>query len=95
MEYNFNGTLGSPALSLEEDGGTGHVTVYVPWIEVVHMLDYLIDGRYVNLDYQPELRNEINELRHKMDKQFEYYDRVAEMEKHISERYMGNRKYNF
>lgn len=82
MEYNFNGTLGSPALSLEEDGGTGQVTVYVPWIEVVHMLDYLVDGRYVNLDYQPELRNEINELRHKINKQFEFYDRIAEMEKH-------------
>lgn len=82
MEYNFNGTLGSPALSLEEDGGTGQITVYVPWIEVVHMLDHLVDGRYVNLDYQPGLRNEINRLRHKIDKQFEFYDRIAEIEKH-------------
>lgn len=82
MDYSFNGTLAGPALSLVEDEGTGQVTVYVPWIEVIHMFDYLVDGRHVNLDCQPELRNEINELRHKIDKQFEFYDRIAEMEKH-------------
>ena len=82
MEYSFNGTLGSPAISLIEDEGTGEVKVYVPWIDVIHMMSLLVDKRIIDIDYHPQIKTEVNELRHKLNKCFEYYDRIAEMEKH-------------
>ena len=82
MEYSFNGTLGSPAISLTEDEGTGEVKVYVPWIDVIYMMSLLIDRQIINIDYYPQIKTEINELRHKLNKYFEYYDKFAEVEDH-------------
>lgn len=82
MEYSFNGTLGSPAISLTEDEGTGEVKVYIPWIDVIHMMSLLIDRRIINIDYHPQIKTEVNELRHKLNKYFEYYDKFAEVEEH-------------
>lgn len=82
MEYSFNGTLGSPAISLTEDEGTGEVKVYVPWIDVIHMMSLLIDRRIINIDYHPQIKTEVNELRHKLNKYFEYYDKFDEVEEH-------------
>ena len=86
MEYSFNGTLGSPAIYLEEDGGTGEVKVYVPWIDVIHMMSLLMDKRIIDIDYHSQIKAEVNELRHELNKCFEYYDRIAEMEKHYPPR---------
>ncbi len=86
MEYSFNGTLGSPAISLTEDEGTGEVKVYVPWIDVIRMMSLLVDKRYIDIDYHPQLREEINELRHELNKYFKFYDRIAEMERHLRPR---------
>ena len=82
MEYSFNGTLGSPAISLIEDEGTGEVKVYVPWIDVIYMMSLLIDRQIINIDYHPQIKTEVNELRHKLNKYFEYYDKFAEVEEH-------------
>ena len=82
MEYSFNGTLGSPAISLTEDEGTGEVKVYVPWIDVIYMMSLLIDRQIINIDYHPQIKTEVNELRHKLNKYFEYYDKFAEVEEH-------------
>ena len=86
MDYSFEGTLAGPAISLVEDGGTGQVTVYVPWIDVIHMMSLLADKRIIDIDYHPQIKTEANELRHKLNKCFEYYDRIAEMEKHYPPR---------
>lgn len=82
MEYSFNGTFGSPAISLTEDEGTGEVKVYVPWIDVIYMMSLLIDRQIINIDYHPQIKTEVNELRHKLNKYFEYYDKFAEVEEH-------------
>ena len=82
MEYSFNGTLGSPAISLTEDEGTGEAKVYIPWIDVIYMMSLLIDRQIINIDYHPQIKTEVNELRHKLNKYFEYYDKFAEVEEH-------------
>ena len=82
MEYSFNGTLGSPAISLTEDEGTGEVKVYVPWIDVIYMMSLLIDRQIINIDYHPQIKTEVNELHHKLNKYFEYYDKFAKVEEH-------------
>ena len=82
MEYSFNGTLSSPAISLTEDEGTGEVKVYVPWIDVIYMMSLLIDRQIINIDYHPQIKTEVNKLRHKLNKYFEYYDKFAEVEEH-------------
>ena len=84
MEYSFNGTLGSPAISLTEDEGTGEVKVYIPWIDVICMMSLLIDKQIINIDYHPQIKTEVNELRHKLNKYFEYYDKFDEVEEHYS-----------
>ena len=82
MKYSFNGTLGSPAISLTEDEGTREVKVYIPWIEIIYMTSLLIDKQIINIDYHPQIKTEVNELRHKLNKYFEYYDKFAEVEEH-------------
>lgn len=87
MEYSFNGTLGSPAISLTEDKGAEEVKVYVPWTDVIYMMSLLIDKQIINIDYHPQIKTEVNELRHKLNKYFEYYDKFAEVEEH----YLSNK----
>lgn len=87
MEYSFNGTLGSPAISLTEDKGTEEVKVYIPWTDVIYMMSLLIDKQIINIDYHPQIKTEVNELRHKLNKYFEYYDKFTEVEEH----YLSNK----
>ena len=103
MEYSFNGTLGSPAISLIEDEGTGEVMVKsgLNNITVYDNDEYEVENIFrhkfpINLNgynkaiisdfeinnYHPQIKTEVNELRHKLNKYFEYYDKFAEVEEH-------------
>ena len=86
MEYSFNGTLGSPGISLTENEETAEVEVYVLWTDVIYMMSLLLDKHIIDIDYYPQIKTEVNKLRHKLNKCFEYYDRIAEIEKHYTQK---------
>lgn len=83
MSYDFIGTFGTPAITINVDGNSGDSKVYVPWMDVIHMMNYLLDDRCVIVDNYPAIKQELNHIRRELNEKFKFYDRIEEMEKHI------------